>query len=99
MSGVQDFTHEFVPASAGAATTLVMLHGTGGDERDLLPLGRALHPTAALLSPRGQVLERGMPRFFRLLAAGVFDMEDLRARTHEHADFVHDAAEIYDFDL
>ena len=95
MSGVKEFTHEFVPASAGAATTLVMLHGTGGDERDLLPLGRALHPTAALLSPRGQVLERGMPRFFRRFAEGSFDLEDVRVRAAELAAWLNDAAAAY----
>jgi phospholipase/carboxylesterase len=95
MSGVQDFTHEFVPASAGTATTLVMLHGTGGDERDLLPLGRALHPTAALLSPRGQVLEQGMPRFFRRFAEGKFDLDDVRVRATQLAAWLDQAADAY----
>ena len=90
--------HRWEPRE-GATRTLLLLHGTGGDENDLIPLGDILDPAANLLSPRGQVTEQGMPRFFRRLAAGVFDMEDLRARTHELADFVHDAAEIYDFDL
>jgi phospholipase/carboxylesterase len=95
MSGVQDFTHEFVPAGAGTATTLVMLHGTGGDERDLLPLGRALHPTAALLSPRGQVLEQGMPRFFRRFAEGKFDLDDVRVRATQLAAWLDQAADAY----
>src|SRR5688572_4098264 len=95
MSGVQDFTHEFVPAGGGTTTTLVMLHGTGGDERDLLPLGRALHPTAALLSPRGQVLEHGMPRFFRRFAEGKFDLDDVRARATQLAAWLDQAADAY----
>jgi phospholipase/carboxylesterase len=89
------FTHRFVP---GPSPTLLLLHGTGGDETDLLPLGRALDPTAALLSPRGQVLEHGMPRFFRRLAEGVFDQEDLVRRTHELAAFVRDATAAYGLD-
>jgi predicted esterase len=94
------FIHRFVPAPRGvrAAATLLLLHGTGGDETDLLELGRALAPEASLLSPRGKVLERGMPRFFRRLAEGVFDLPDLRARTQELADFVGDAARVYGFD-
>lgn len=95
MSGTEDFIHKFVPGSAGR--TLILLHGTGGTESDLLPLGRALDPNAALLSPRGKVLENGMPRFFRRLAEGVFDEEDLIFRTHELADFIHAAAERYGF--
>jgi predicted esterase len=74
---------------------LLLLHGTGGDENDLLPLGEALVPGAARLSPRGKVLENGMPRFFRRLAEGVFDLDDLRTRTHELADFVDAARETY----
>lgn len=90
---------QFVPAEAGGTgMTLLLLHGTGGDERDLLGLGRALLPEAALLSPRGAVLENGMPRFFRRLAAGVFDHDDLVARTHTLADFVAGAAARYGFD-
>jgi predicted esterase len=77
---VRDFVHHAVPAR-GVAATLLLLHGTGGDERDLVPLGELLLPGAALLSPRGQVLERGMPRFFRRHAEGVLDLEDLAART------------------
>ena len=93
------FIHRFEPSEgAGATRTLLLLHGTGGSEGDLLPLGRHLLPGAALLSPRGQVLEQGMPRFFRRLAEGVFDQEDLRRRTHELADFVASAAGAYGFD-
>ncbi|HJX26089.1 MAG TPA: hypothetical protein VJ252_08025, partial [Chthoniobacterales bacterium] len=95
MSGPPDFIHEFVPGTSGR--TLLLLHGTGGNEHDLLPLGRVLDPTAALLSPRGKILENGMPRFFRRLAEGVFDLEDLKKRTHELADFVAASAEQYQF--
>ena len=90
-----DFIHEFVPGSS--SRTLLLLHGTGGNERDLIPLGRELDPNAALLSPRGKVLENGMPRFFRRLAEGVFDLEDLKYRTNELADFVTAAAQHYGF--
>jgi predicted esterase len=94
-----DFTHRFIPAPASAAArTLLLLPGTGGDENDMIPLGRDLDPTAALLSPRGQVLENGMPRFFRRLAEGIFDEEDLIRRAHELADFVGTAAARYAFD-
>ena len=93
------FVHRFVPAGAPDAPTLLLLHGTGGDEDSLLDLGRALSPDAALLSPRGRVLENGAtPRFFRRLAEGVFDEDDLRARTHELANFVGEAAGQYGFD-
>lgn len=92
------FAHVFVPGTRPDDLTLLLLHGTGGDERDLLGLGRALGDTAALLSPRGKVLERGMPRFFRRLAEGVFDEEDLRARAGELATFVAEAAVRYGFD-
>jgi predicted esterase len=90
-----DFIHEFVPGTS--TRTLLLLHGTGGNERDLIPLGRELDPNAALLSPRGKVLENGMPRFFRRLAEGVFDLEDLKYRTNELADFVAVAAQHYGF--
>jgi phospholipase/carboxylesterase len=88
-----DFIHEFVPGISDR--TLLLLHGTGGNERDLIPLGRELDPNAALLSPRGKVLENGMPRFFRRLAEGVFDLEDLKKRTIELADFIAAAAKYY----
>lgn len=90
--------HRFVPGSSGESPTLLLLHGTGGDEDDLIPLGRTLLPGAALLSPRGQVLEHGMPRFFRRLSEGVFDEADLRARTAELAEFVAWAAATYGFE-
>ena len=90
-----DFIHEFVPGSS--ERTLLLLHGTGANERDLILLGRELDPKASLLSPRGKVLENGMPRFFRRLAEGVFDLEDLKKRTNELADFVAAAGEHYGF--
>lgn len=93
------FIHRWEPADErGRGTTLLVLHGTGGNENDLVPLARELLPDAALLSPRGNVLERGMPRFFRRLAEGVFDLEDLALRTDELARFVDDASSAYGFD-
>jgi phospholipase/carboxylesterase len=92
------FVHRFDPAKEPGAPTLLLLHGTGGDENDLLPLGRMLDGRAALLSPRGKVLENGMPRFFRRLSMGVFDEEDLVNRTHELASFVEEAASEYGLD-
>lgn len=88
--------HRFVPGNRHEATPLLLLHGTGGDENDLLPLGQAVAPGASLLSPRGQVLEHGMPRFFRRLAEGVFDEDDVRRRADALADFVNDARKRYD---
>jgi predicted esterase len=88
-----DFLHEFLPGNSNR--TLLLLHGTGGNERDLIPLGRELDPDASLLSPRGKILENGMPRFFRRVAEGVFDLEDLKTRTNELADFVAGAARHY----
>ena len=90
------FVHRFEPATASSRPPLLLLHGTGGDETDLLPLGRAIAPGAALLSPRGQVLENGMPRFFRRLAEGVFDEADLRRRANDLADFIETARDAYD---
>ena len=89
------FTHRFEPATVAGSPPLLLLHGTGGDESDLLPLGRAVSPGSALLSPRGPVLENGMPRFFRRLAEGVFDEADLRRRARELADFIAEAREAY----
>jgi phospholipase/carboxylesterase len=96
------FIHQYVrPANSSAGVTpltLLALHGTGGDEHDLLPLGRALLPGAGILSPRGRVLENGMPRFFRRLAEGVFDQQDLATRTDELAAFIDEAAAAYGLD-
>lgn len=86
------FVHVYQPPLVPGAPVLLLLHGTGGSEHDLLAAGRELHPTAGLLSPRGQVLERGMPRFFRRLAEGVFDLDDLRIRTRDLSAFVEDAS-------
>src|SRR6202011_1537457 len=91
-----DFIHEFVPGKS--ERTLLLLHGTGGNERDLIPLGQEPDPDASLLRPRGKVLENGMPRFFRRLAEGVFDLDDLQKRTHELADFVTSATQHYQID-
>jgi predicted esterase len=94
-----DHIHKFIPAADGRmGRVLVLLHGTGGNENDLLPLGAELDSSAALLSPRGNVLENGMPRFFRRLAEGVFDEEDVVRRAHELADFIVTAAAKYKFD-
>jgi phospholipase/carboxylesterase len=88
------FIHRF-EAGTVDARPLLLLHGTGGDENDLVPLGRAVAPGAPLLSPRGQVLEHGMPRFFRRLAEGVFDEDDVRRRALELADFIDGARTRY----
>jgi phospholipase/carboxylesterase len=111
-----DFIHSFIPpkyeesgasiatkrrkTEGDAFTTFLLLHGTGGNEQDLIPLAYELDKRAAILSPRGKVLENGIaPRFFRRLAEGVFDLEDLKFRTNELADFVIDASKTYNFDL
>jgi phospholipase/carboxylesterase len=96
-TGDLGFVHRYEPGESGR--TILLLHGTGADEHDLIPLGRVVAPGAALLSPRGQVLENGMPRFFRRLAMGVFDVEDLKRRTDDLAAFVEAAAARYAFDL
>ena len=90
------FVHRFEPATAADRAPLLLLHGTGGDESDLLPLGRAVAPGSALLSPRGPVLENGMPRFFRRLAEGVFDEDSVRRRAADLAAFVAQARAAYD---
>ena len=95
MTGALAFVHKFESASGPARAPILLLHGTGGDESDLLPLGRAIAPRAALLSPRGKVIENGMPRFFRRLREGIFDEEDVRRRANELADFVGEARGAY----
>ena len=94
MSGLS-FVHRFERGTRAGAQPVLVLHGTGGDENDLVPLARMVAPGAALLSPRGKVLEHGKPRFFRRLAEGVFDEEDVRVRAHELADFVEAARKEY----
>jgi predicted esterase/catechol 2,3-dioxygenase-like lactoylglutathione lyase family enzyme len=96
------FVHRYIPPSAtgerAGSTTLLLLHSTGGDENELMPLGRALLPGAGILSPRGKVMERGALRFFRRLAEGVFDQEDLARRTEELGRFVDAAIRTYDLE-
>jgi phospholipase/carboxylesterase len=95
VTSAPEFIHRFEAGTDAEATPLLLLHGTGGDESDLLPLGRAVSPGSALLSPRGKVLEHGMPRFFRRFSEGVFDEDDLRRRADELAAFVEDARTRY----
>lgn len=92
------FIHRYIPAPSANSRILLLLHGTGGNENDMLPLGRRIDPRAAVLSPRGNVLENGMPRFFRRFAEGVFDEEDVVRRAGELAQFVELAASHYGFD-
>lgn len=97
-AGELDFIHRFEAGDDPARPPLLLLHGTGGSEDDLIPFGRDVAPGAALLSPRGRVLEGDMARFFRRLAEGVFDHEDVRRRAHELADFVEAARREYGLD-
>lgn len=90
--------HIFQQGTDVTAPVLVLLHGTGGTERDLLPLAQAISPASSVLSVRGNVLENGMPRFFRRLAEGIFDEEDLIFRTKELNDFLDEAAAQHGFD-
>jgi phospholipase/carboxylesterase len=104
------FNHIFINSSSNSFNnkvynnsskklTLILLHGTGGNEEDLIFLGKQIEPAASILSPRGKVLEHGMPRFFKRLAEGVFDIEDLKFRTNELADFIQKCSLHYKFDL
>ena len=94
-----DFIHRFEPAGEDGRPTLLLLHGTGGSEDDLIPLAQQLSPGSAILSPRGKVLEGGVAaRFFRRHAEGVLDVEDLKARTDELAGFIRKSAEEYGFE-
>lgn len=96
MSEDLGFIHRFVPAEDSASgETLLVLHGTGGDENDLIGIGQAIAPGAAILSPRGNVLENGAPRFFRRISEGVFDPKEVRARAEELARFIHAAVVTY----
>jgi predicted esterase len=93
------FIHRYVPPEQGATgDTLLVLHGTGGDENDLVGVGQAVSPGAGILSPRGNVLENGAPRFFRRLAEGVFDPREVRSRAEELGRFVHAAVANYNLD-
>lgn len=95
MNQASSFVHRFVSGTRPGAVPVLLLHGTGGNEDDLLPLGRAVAPEAPLLSLRGQVLENGMPRFFRRLAEGVFDEADIRARAQDLVGFLGEATDHY----
>ena len=92
------FHSVFEPSISGSTRTVLVLHGTGGNEQSLIPLATAIAPTAALLSVRGQVIENGMPRFFRRFAEGVFDIPDLLTRTDDLAHFLSEASTQYGFD-
>lgn len=106
-----EFIHRYLPSTRNniesmteggnksSSLTLLLLHGTGGNEDDLIPVGQLISPTASLLSPRGRVLENGMPRFFKRLSEGVFDIEDLKLQTQELSKFVKEASDVYSFDL
>jgi phospholipase/carboxylesterase len=97
------FVHKFIPSEDSKdknSLTLLLLHGTGGDETDLIPIARMLEITnASILSPRGNVIENGMPRYFRRLSEGIFDIEDLKFRTNELAEFVQNASKTYALNL
>lgn len=90
--------HIFKAGKDPEKPVLLLLHGTGGNENDLLPLAAHIDPEASVLSVRGNISENGMPRFFKRLAEGVFDMEDLKVRTEELYNFIAESAEQYDFD-
>jgi predicted esterase len=93
------FIHRFVPATDSASgETLIVLHGTGGNENDLIGIGQAIAPGAAILSPRGNVLENGAPRFFRRISEGVFDPKEVRSRAEELARFIRAAVVTYRLD-
>jgi phospholipase/carboxylesterase len=89
------YVHRFEPGANPTLPPVLLLHGTGGNEADLVSLGREIAPGAALLSPRGNVLEGNMPRFFRRFREGLFDEEDVRRRAGELANFVAEARRVY----
>ena len=91
------YTHRFEPGTKAGAPPVLLLHGTGGNENDLLPIGRQLAPGSALLSPRGDVSEHGMPRFFRRFGEGIFDLDDVARRSNALADFITAAGSRYGF--
>ncbi|MEO6992820.1 MAG: alpha/beta hydrolase [Lacunisphaera sp.] len=94
----RSYHHVFIPGTDPLAPPVLLLHGTGGNENDLIPLGQSLSPGSALLSPRGDVSENGMPRFFRRFAEGVFDLADVEQRTQALADFIGAATALYGID-
>lgn len=98
VSQLSGYDYRYEPGTDPAQPVLLLLHGTGGNEMDLIPLARRIAPTASIVSPRGNVLENGMPRFFRRIAEGVFDLEDLRVRTQQMGQFIRQAAKTHDFD-
>ncbi len=98
MKGDLGFVHRFRPGAAGCSDTLLALHGTGGNEDDLIGIAQTIAPGAAVISPRGNVLEAGAPRFFRRLSEGVFDPNEVRSRGEELATFVRAAVATYDLD-
>lgn len=91
-----DFKYIFIPGDL-RLPVLLLLHGTGGDEYDLVELGKSVSPGSPILSVRGKVLENGMPRFFRRLSEGVFDQEDLKIRTEELSNFITEARKDHGF--
>ena len=96
MSEQLNFKHKYVPSSDPAkGKTVLLLHGAGGNEESLIPIVEMVLPDAAILSPRGQIMENGMPRFFRRIAEGVFDLEDLKFQTQELAIFIEAASKTY----
>jgi len=97
LAGKLTYQHRFIEGTE--KTTLLLLHGTGGDEDSMLSLGRMISRRSSLLSPRGKGVENGMPRFFRRFGEGVFDIEDLKFRSSELADFVKEASAVYNFDV
>ena len=99
MAETLSYVYRFEKGTEADARSLLLLHGTGGDENDLVPLGRMVAPGAPLLSVRGKVLENGMPRFFRRFGEGIFDEDDLRRRANELADFVEEARAHYGIEI
>lgn len=94
----EDFIYKYLPKQGNKKVTFLLLHGTGGDENDLIPVAEMISEDTSILSPRGKVLENGMPRYFRRLEEGVFDLEDLKFRTDELADFLERMTKKYDIE-